>query len=323
MMINFSKKWDEIVDVYKNNVTKRIVADHPLDLFIGYSDSGSRLLKLRTERDVFNNSELPEFENINLIINNQKEGSELIIILLDNQLRDLFTAITHDLVNASAKVSSTEGAAEVFIQRLRRWANLLTERRTHGLSLSEQLGLLGELLSILEIINKNLLSTSAIISGWRGPNGDARDISLGKISAEVKSSLNTSKRILKISSLDQLDTEDRNLVILYKQFSKADSGLSLGTLISNIEAILKPLSADWTNLWRKLYLLGYDPNADYVNAFYTLVNSDLYLVAEDFPKITPASVSPAIKNVSYEIDCSMLKDFIIKEDDFEVMINGS
>ncbi len=323
MMIDFSRKWNEIDRASRKGATIRIVADHKLDLLIGYSDSGHRLLKLKSGQSVFRSVDLPEFENIDLVLNEEQGSNELSVVLADNQLKDLFSAISHDLVNASASASTEAAAAQVFISRLGRWAELLEERRHNGLAFSQQLGLLGELCFLVEVLEKSWVTPTTAITGWRGPDGDTRDISLGAISVEVKAALATSRRVLKISSLDQLDTEDGQLVVSRYQFSRADTGISLAGLITNIESILRPLSAEWSDLWRKLYLLGYDPKADYTDAAYIQVDRDLYLIEGDFPRLTPANVSPAIRTASYEIDCAMLSDFNITDKALKDRINGS
>ena len=323
MMIDFSNKWDEIDRASRKGAVTRVMADHMLDLSIGYSDTGSRLLKLKSEQSVFSSTDLPEFENIDLELNEERGSNELSVILVDSQLKDLFSAISHDLVNASASAGTATAAAQMFLNRLGRWADLLEERRRNGLSFSQQLGLLGELCFLVEMLGKNWVTPTTLITGWRGPDGDARDNSLGAISVEVKAALATSRKVLKISSLDQLDTEDRQLVVIRYQFSRTDSGISLASLIKTIESILRPLSAEWSDLWRKLYLLGYDPEADYADAGYIEVDKNLYLIEGDFPRLTPTNVSPAIRKASYEIDCAMVNDFIITDHTMKGRINGS
>ena len=324
-MIDFSNKWDEIDRASRKGVTTRVMVEHKLDLFIGYSNSGGRLLKLKSGQSVFNSTDLPKFENIDLVLNEERGSNELSLILVDSQLKDLFSAISHDLVNASASASAgtAAAAAQIFLKRLGRWADLLEEQRRNGLSFSQQLGLLGELCFLVEMLEKNWVTPTTVITGWRGPEGDARDNSLGAISVEVKAALATSRKVLKISSLDQLDTEDRQLVVSRYQFSRADTGISLANLIKTIESMLSPLSAEWSDLWRKLYLLGYDPEADYADAGYIEVDKDLYLIEGNFPRLTPSNVSPAIRKASYEIECAMLNDFIISDHTMKGIINGS
>ncbi|WP_100644073.1 PD-(D/E)XK motif protein [Alteromonas facilis] len=321
-MIDFSQKWDDIELPLRKNITTRIAADHALDLLIGYSETGCRQLKLRSEEPIFDDVDLPEFENIRLGLNVLPRVYELNMVLENNDLKDLFSAIAFDLVNASSNARTKAGAADIFINRLNRWADLLQERFRKGLSLAQQLGLLGELSFLKDILKQKLVSNSTAIAGWRGPDGDARDISLGAISIEVKASLATSKNALKISSLDQLDTVERRLVVSRYQFSKSDTGVSLSSLVEQILFLLKPHSPEKSDFWRKLYLLGYDPDSNYVESTYTFLGVEAYSVESDFPRLVPSNVAQGIRSVSYEIDCSLLSKYLISDSDLKRMLNG-
>ncbi len=321
-MINFSGKWDEIDRASRSSTSIRVVAEHKLNLFVAFSSDEKRQLKLRSATPVFDDNSLPAFENIDINLENDSAESELCITLVDNSLKDLFCAIAEDLVYASSVADTEAGAAHIFANRLARWAELLEERKNRGLTLAQQIGLLGELHIIKKIISDGLASATTAITGWRGPSGDTRDINLGCISIEVKASLGTSKLVLHISSLDQLDTVDRQLTISHYRFSPSDSGISLAMLIENIEYFLKSFPYERNNLWRKLFLVGYDRDANYVNNTYEILEHTFYEVRDDFPRLTPGSVPAQIRAAKYEIDCGMLIDYEIDGRELENLIRG-
>jgi hypothetical protein len=296
--------------------------EHQLNLYVGYSDDRQREFKLKSSAPVFQGSQLPEFENIDIKYEHNSENHELCITLCDNSLKDLFSAIASDLVNASSTADTEAGAANVFMNRLRRWADLLEERRRRGLTLAQQLGLLGELRFLDWLLSKDLASSETIIRGWRGPNGDARDINLGSISVEVKAALGTSKNVLNISSLDQLDTEERQLVVSHCRFSPSDSGASLSSLVTAIDASLSTRSSERGNFWRKLFLAGYNPEAEYIEDCYDTLKHTLYEVSRDFPRLTKGSVHAAIRSAKYQIDCAALASFEIDEAELGGMVHG-
>ena len=178
-MINFTGKWEQLDQTYRASVTARVAAEHILNLFVAYSEDGKRQLKLRSDSSILRNDSLPEFENLALDLKSISGGSELCITLIDSSLKDLFTAITSDLVSASSVSDNEAGAGQIFTHRLTRWAELLEGRKRHGLSFSQQLGLIGELYVIDRVLQNNIVSARTIITGWRGPDGDARDINLG------------------------------------------------------------------------------------------------------------------------------------------------
>jgi hypothetical protein len=321
-VIDFSAKWDQISKPFNSAASIRVAVEHPLNLFVGYSDDGRRELILKSASPVFQDAELPEFENIEIQREDDPGGYGLCIRLSDSSLKDLFSAICADLVDASSKAESEKGAVLIFMSRVLRWSALLEERKRSGLSFSQQLGLLGELYVLSWVLERNLLSAETLVRGWRGPDGDARDINLGATSVEVKATLGTAKNVLAISSLDQLDAGTRQLVISHCRFSPSDNGESLGSLISEIETVLGRFTNAWSVFWKKLHLVGFDPDAEYVDNSYELLKKTLYEVSENFPRLTADNVDPAIRKAQYEIDCAGLDGYIIDEEKLEMMVHG-
>ena len=322
IMINFAEKWDQIDRPSRAATSIRVAVEHELNLFIGYSDEGRRELRLKSDSPVFQETDLPEFENIEIHHDESTGSYALCITLCESSLKDLFSAISSDLVNASSKADTESGAAHIFMNRLKRWSELLEERRRHGLTLAQQLGLLGELYILNWVLTKKLVSAETLIRGWRGPDGDARDINLGGTCVEVKAALGTSKNVLNISSLDQLDTEERQLVVSHCRLSPSDTGMSLASLIADIESALVAYSSEWSDFWRKLYLVGYDVDANYVEKCYEMLNHSLYEVSEGFPRLTMRNVHASIRTARYEIDCAELTAYAIDEEKLEVMVHG-
>ncbi|MFT7043837.1 MAG: hypothetical protein ACJAW7_002600 [Candidatus Azotimanducaceae bacterium] len=322
MVIDFSAKWDQISKPFNSAASIRVAVEHPLNLFVGYSDDGRRELILKSASPVFQDAELPEFENIEIQREDEPGGYGLCIRLSDSSLKDLFSAISADLVDASSKAESEKGAVLIFMSRVLRWSALLEERKRSGLSFSQQLGLLGELYLLGWVLERNLVSAETLVRGWRGPDGDARDINLGATSVEVKATLGTAKNVLTISSLDQLDAGTRQLVITHCRFSPSDNGESLGSLISEIETVLGRFTNARSIFWRKLHLVGFDPDAEYVDNSYELLKKTLYEVSENFPRLTADNVDPAIRKAQYEIDCAGLDGYIIDEEKLEMMVHG-
>ncbi|HHX8485350.1 TPA: PD-(D/E)XK motif protein [Vibrio diabolicus] len=322
MMINFEEKWDEVNISSRKNIRIRISAEHKLDLFIGYSENGNRYFEFGSESSVINQEELPIFENITLLICVSNGICNLRITLEDNSLKDLFTIIISDLVNASLEANTIEGAAKIFINRLFRWAELLEERHRRGLTFSEQLGLYGELFYLERLISQKKIHIGTLINSWRGPEGDCRDIDLENTSIEIKTALTTAKNVLKISSLDQLDNDDKALVIARIQLSASDEGLTFSKLIGNIKSHIDSSYLVFLEFMRKLYLSGYDPNGEYVSNSYLMSSLKFYEVRENFPRLIPGNVNPAIRSAKYEIECNMLAEYEIQESSLENTIYG-
>lgn len=321
-MIDFSEKWDAISGTGHSAERLRIAPDHHLDLFIGFALNGMRTFMLESDVPVFGSHELPTFENIDLRITPTGNGQELTLQLSDPALSDLFSAISSDLVDASSRADTQAGAAQIFVNRLKRWSELLKEGRTKGMTEAEQLGLLGELSFLNWVAEEKIINLDPLIRGWRGPDGDARDIALGALSVEVKAKRNTSKNVLRISSLDQLDTEGRNLAIVLYRYSSADNGVSLERLSEQMMARIQSNQGSLRNFMRKLYLTGYDPEADYISNYYELNQTQFYDVRDDFPRLVKGNMPTEIRSAKYEIDCSQIKDYEITASDLVRMIHG-
>jgi hypothetical protein len=320
MKTDFCEKWESVGATFSASI--RVAADHKLNLFLGYSQGKQRMLILKSKQKVFRSEDLPIFENIGLLLEDALEGQELSLTLNQSSLKDLFSSISWDLVEASSRAETEVGAAQIFVSRLKRWSELLEDRHNKGLSFIQQLGLIGELYLLEWLLSDQGVSPETAIYGWRGPDGDARDISLGSLSIEVKSTLATSKNVIKVSSLDQLDAEGGTLVISRLSFSKSDEGLCFSELIDSIQKKLDKTRAK-NDFWRKLFLIGYDPEADYTKNKFQLIKHSLYIVDEDFPKLTPEMVPAGIRSAQYEIDMEGLNQYLLDNKTFKDLVHGT
>lgn len=320
MKTDFCEKWESVGATSSASI--RVAADHKLNLFLGYSQEKQRMLILQSHQKVFREEDLPAFENIDLHLEDASDGQKLSLVLNQSSLKDLFSSISWDLVDASSRATTEVGAAQIFINRLKRWSELLEDRHNRGLSFIQQLGLIGELYLLEWLISDQEVSPETAIYGWRGPDGDARDISLGSVSVEVKSTLATSRNVIKISSLDQLDVEDGTLVISRLSFSKSDEGLCFSGLIDSIQRKLDKTRAK-NDFWRKLFVIGYDPEAEYINNKFQLLKHSLYIVDENFPKLTPEMVPAGIRSAQYEIDMDGLNQYLLNDKKFKDLVHGA
>jgi len=116
----------------------------------------------------------------------------------------------YDIAERSKRGETVEAAAVIAIACLRDWADLLKRRGSQGLNRNEAIGLWGELRTLDALLESTKQNELQIVQGWRGPDGDQRDIGFNNTRIEVKTQLSTKSIGLKISSLDQLD--DRGII---------------------------------------------------------------------------------------------------------------
>jgi hypothetical protein len=175
---------------------------------------------------------------------------------------------------------------------------------------------------IKAILDKGRTAPAQLMRGWRGPDGDATDIAINGLSFEVKAQLATAAPRLRISSLDQLDSPEDNLVVVWHRFSRADAGPSLGTLVDSIGGELASSHRDQLEFQRKLLLSGFDPSADYVDETFSLDRRTAFRVSEGFPRLVRGQVPEGITEARYDIACSQVNDYAIHPADFEEMIGA-
>lgn len=322
MMSDFSVKWSENAHLGRAAGRFRIYPDHQLDLFVGYSDSGEREFILESATAALNEAVLPKFENISIIQTANSDTRSITLTLKDHQLKDLFSIICYDLVEASLRAETSVGAAQIFILRLTRWSDLMRRGVSYQISFKKRLGLLGELIALIWIIDDCEISPLVAVRAWRGPNGDRNDIGINHICIEIKSQLSTQQDLMRVSSLEQLDNGEMKLVVALYRFISAESGVSLRSLVNQV---LLRLGGDFIGLMefqRKLLLIGYQHDADYGNEAFNLVCSRFYLVENEFPRLTTATVPFGIAKAQYDIACAAIEKFRIEKTALEAMLDG-
>jgi hypothetical protein len=301
--------WERVKGGAEATTEYRVAPDHKLDFFVGYSINGYRQFTFKCELGTIDADKIPELENIRLILGNINDAESLTLELQEKSFSDVFAVICYDLVEASDIALTTRGAAQIFLSRLGRWSELLKRSTSKGLSFSEQLGLMGELYMLKSLMNEGF-EPGPLIRGWRGPEGDVKDIGLNAIRIEIKAQMATQKPVLKISSLEQLELDNRKLFLVLFRFGSAERGISLKSLIDEItENYLASNNKDLIEFLRKLYLIGYEAGATYLDEQYQLSSTHTYEIISSFPTLTATKVDKGIIKAQYQIDCEDLDEF--------------
>lgn len=321
-MNDFSAKWDDIAHLGRGAGRFRVCPEHHLDMFIGYSSAGEREFTLESSVAALDEAVLPEFENISIAQQVESGVRSLTLCLTNHQLKDLFSIICCDLAEASSRAETPAGAVGVFGTRLSRWADLMRRGLLRQMSFKERLGLMGELCMVLWVIEKCGVDPMVAVRGWRGPDGDTNDIGLNRVRIEVKSQLSTQAGVIRVSSLDQLKADDRELTIAVHRFVAAEGGMSLRSLVNEI---LIRLSGNYSGLMeyqRKLLLVGYQQDAVYASETFALDKTIFYQVGESFPRLIPSTVPEGVIRARYDIACDAIDGYRIGEMELETLVHG-
>lgn len=248
-------------------------------------------------------------------------NSELIIILLENELSDVFIMFIEDIVNSISVIYECEEALMRISQRVSYWKRLFGKFTGGLLTPQQQRGLYGELL-ILEQLLKECKNYSKVMDAWQAPTATNQDFYFNRSAIEVKTSKSNHPSI-KVANEFQLDSSlFEHLYLAFVKLSELPNGEN--TLLNKINEIrnilkLSPVLVDDFDL--KLSYLGIssDIESEYNKTSYKVRKITFYEVNENFPKILSTMVDKAVTHISYEIsptECvefEVLSDTVIKE----------
>jgi hypothetical protein len=310
-MNDFESLWMQLFSVGHSGGRRRVYPDHLLDFFIDYSLSGNREMIIEAKGISLEFSDLPTFENLDLITKPIADGICIGLILTDNELEKSFSVMCFDIAERSKRGGSVEAAVIIAIESLRDWALLLKRKGKSGLNRNEVIGLWGELSTLEALLIAKPNNEYQIIQGWRGPNGDQRDMGFNSNRIEIKTQLSTRSLVLKISSLDQLDEKGGRLTVILNRISPSDQGLSLASLILRIQQRLASNRSAISEFERKIELAAFDSDLEVCKEIFELDECILYSVEDNFPKLTLGNVPQGIKRAEYEISGSAISNFQI------------
>lgn len=170
----------------------------------------------------------------------------------------------------------------------------------YGSGASSLIGIIGELLLLKRLARVDPVYA---LRAWEGPRGGRHDFRNGAAALEVKTTGNSTARIVSVSGIAQLATPaDGSLHLLFTRLERVPGGsITLPSLVDQ----LAELGISRTELLEILEDSGY--NVDRDTASFELQETCLYKVDENFPKLLKSSfvagdVPMGISSVSYSVD---------------------
>jgi hypothetical protein len=228
----------------------------------------------------------------------------LVLSLEDVSRRDLFSTICADVV-AAAAVADRHEALHQFLARLSAWRQFLRDRRD-GLSRSETIGLIGELV----VLERLLADDPHCLSSWKSPTDGLHDFERNGHALEAKTGLGPSSRIT-ISRLDQLATAGlRRLDLVHVRLIESPEGRSLRDIISTVSALL-PDDHGRRIFENALLRRGLLPGDDVARIIprVQLRSIDAYTVSDTFPRLVRATLPVAITEATYTLEVRAILAF--------------
>lgn len=300
-MNEFESKWTDLASGGYSAGRLRVYPDHMLNFYVQYSLAGNREVVIDVLGEDLPPLDLPVFRNIDLLSLKTPVGIRIGMTLLDADLARNFSLMCYDLAERSGVAASVDAATAILLKVLANWAELFKRGANEGLTREEVLGLIGELLVLESLLNESKVHPEALILGWRGPNGDTRDIGVNGARIEVKAQRSTSASKLRISSLTQLDDRGDRVFVALMRLSPAEKGRSLLTIVESIKDLLVRHPLAVLEFERKIALSGMTVDSNLSLEAYALDDRLAYAVTADFPRLIPANVPLGIAAVQYEV----------------------
>jgi len=328
MKNNINEIWkSHLKDLSQNGIVKtRIDEITKLDCYIG------TILKSKVkfftisinEKTQIHHNYLKRFAGVEIQVLPLKNNTkELTIILLEDELLEIFIVFIEDIIKSLKNINNVEDALVVISKRINYWRKLFSKYTNGLLSPQQQRGLYGELYFI-KLLLENFKNHSMVLNAWQAPMGSNQDFYFNKLAIEVKTSKSNSP-VIKIASEFQLDITGLNklFIAFYKLIEFPDDENTLLRLINEIRTILKDKEELLFDFNQKLEYLGISSNmeSEYNKIGYAVRKEYYYDVNDKFPKITSGLINEAISKVSYEITPNKCTDFEIDITDILKEIN--
>jgi len=223
---------------------------------------------------------------------------------------DMFCLMAEDIISflSSHYNNAEEDVLQTFLGRIRAWQTFMDHGSLGVLSSEAEIGLFGELVVLREFL-KTTLPKIDVVTAWEGPIDGLQDFLVGTGAVEVKTTVSPASFPAKIGSLEQLDNSLTQP--LYLAGIRLEINASGHTLPEFSRSLREYLSADPSALAlydSRLMRAGlFEIHTDsYIRKFQHM-NTLVFSVDENFPRLTSGNVRPEIRRANYEIDLSLVK----------------
>lgn len=281
----------------------RLGKNKELSLYLGKDDNGNYAFEFRGKYTPIKISS----SDVILVTQLKIRDYYVLRFSLDNRdLLEYFCTFCEDLFDSTKDVDDDKLAYNQLSERYFSWKKLF---RPHAGSMSDSeiVGLLGELLFMNETMIPQY-GVSVALACWTGPEKTHKDFSKDNVWYEIKT-INSGKTTVKISSLEQLDSEIEGYLVVYdlEKMSPSFTGLKLNQLVQTLLHVMGAENRE--EFISKLSLYNYDFSPNYDNFVYSVIGCSTYIVKEDFPRLKREDIPVEINKVQYDINLSELDDY--------------
>ena len=235
--------------------------------------------------------------------------SYLLILILNQQHKDIFSVLCEDLINQVASILDEKVLIKELLNRLAKWQTLFERFGQQGLTAEAQRGLFGELYFLRKFLSYST-DKNYCINAWQVPSNTVQDFHHGNWAVEVKTTHGNNHQKIQISSERQLDdTVIPNILLFHLSLDiRNNHGESLNDLVEWVENYLVNDMIELNSFRLKLFEVGYFDihKPIYRDTGYNIRQESIYRVEGDFPRITENEIRDGVGDVKYSIviaDC--------------------
>jgi len=284
-----------------------------VDCFIATNGiTGNRTLLIDFDRKInIPDFRIQRFRGVEIQLLNLNDKYELAVILMENNLQEIFTLLAEDVLKEIAATENHQAAVNAAFRVISQWKRMFENLNLSGLTTEQQRGLFGELYFMQQCLLTGM-EPHHVLDGWSGPDALNQDYILGGYGVEVKTT-GANHALLQISNELQLAAGHLLKLFIYLVIIDERKGhlLTLNKLILQLHEYFAENSA-LTDLFNdKLLKAGYQEShaEQYENREYTIRNIKLYRVVDGFPCLTPPVLPEGVHHVSYQIETAACTDF--------------
>ena len=267
--------------------------------------------KIKSIDFVFKNIKIKKisFKNTKGISLEIEDYSVVSIYLNKESFLNIYLNLIEEIINNIVNENDENKIIKLIEDKLNSWKKCFENEDFSGLTKEEELGLIGEILTINKLLDLKEYEIEEIIQCWKGPENNLHDFKFTNKIYETKTSLSN---IIKISNIDQLDYHTYQNLFLFKitlTKNTNQSNININNLVLDLRNKLKntPSKELFNN---KINLYGYfDYHAENYKDFYNLLNIQKYIIDENFTTINKKDLKPGIQNINFEIDISYCQKY--------------
>jgi len=242
--------------------------------------------------------------------------SYLLILILNQQHKDIFSVLCEDLINQVTSILDEKVLIKELLNRLAKWQTLFERLGQQGLTSEVQRGLFGELYFLRLFLN-NSTDKNYCINSWQVPSNTVQDFHYGNWAVEVKTTHGNNHQKIQVSSERQLDDSVvPNIFLFHLSLDvRNNHGDTLNDLVEWVETYLRNDVIELNSFRLKLFEVGYFDihKPIYQDTGYNIRQESIYKVEGGFPRITENEIRNGVGDVKYSIVISDCLSFVRTE----------